>query len=150
MLIKNRHVALLIIWITLLAAGCNGNDDQEVICSDEFKTIGVKVIGGRLDDFYTIRMATADTIRFTESGQYPLSNWYPILDDSYQPLLEGTREDFIFAGIKNATEVVRQQFSIGADVCHIIKYSGPVEVSYLVFCFFFFAAGNSTLFRMRR
>jgi hypothetical protein len=129
MLIRNRNVALLILWITLLAAGCSGNDDQEVVCSDEFKMIGVAVIGGKLDDFYTLRTVTADTIRFTASGQYPL-NWYPILDDSYQPLLEGTREDFIFVGIKNATEVVRQQYSIGADVCHIIKYSGPAEVSY--------------------
>lgn len=130
MLTIMKNMALLMVWMTLLVAGCSGDDNQEVICSDEFKMIGVKVIGGKLDNFYTIRPSTTDTIRFTASGQFPLNNWYPILDDSFQSLLEGMREDFVFVGIKTSQEVVREQYSIGADVCHIIKYSGPIEVSY--------------------
>jgi hypothetical protein len=130
MLLKKMKVGLLLLLMAASLAACNSDSNKEVICTEEFKIIGVKVIGGKLDDFYTLRTATADTIRFTTSGQYPLNNWYPILDDSFQPLLEGKREDFVFVGIKNTAEIVREQFSIGADVCHIIKYSGPVEVSY--------------------
>ena len=130
MLLKRMKMGLLLLSIATLMGACNSDSSKEMICSDEFRIVGIKVIGGKLDDFYTLRTTTADTIRFTANGQYPLNNWYPILDDNFQPLLAGKREDFVFVGIKNAAEVVRQQFSIGADVCHIIKYSGPVEVSY--------------------
>ena len=120
---------LLLLMATLMAASSN-DKNKEVVCTTESRITGVKVIGGELDDFYTLRATTADTIRFTAEGQYPFNNWYPILNDNFQPILEGKREDFVFVGIKNTAEVVREQFSIGADVCHIIKYSGPAEVSY--------------------
>lgn len=130
MLLKKMKTGMLLLSMAASLAACNSDSKKEVICSNEFRIVGVKVIGGKLHDFYTLRTATADTIRFTTNGLYPQNNWYPILDDNFQPLLEGTREDFVFVGIKNAVEVVRQQYSIGADECHIIRYSGPAEVSY--------------------
>jgi len=100
----------------------------EIICSNEFRTIGLTVTGGRLSDFYTVRESTKDTIRFTESGTYPISRWYPILDDSYQETLKDTEEQFYFYGAIDGTRVVQELYFISADACHIFKVSGKESV----------------------
>lgn len=121
---------IAIIFFTGLAISCSkDNGSGEVICSEEFRMVGLKVTGGKLTDFYTLRVSTGDTIRFTESGTYPLVNWYPVLDDNYQPLLEGTEEDFLFVGEIDQARVVEETFVIAADQCHIYKISGPQMIS---------------------
>jgi hypothetical protein len=120
----------LLIFVILLVLGCSKSDDpDEIVCSDEFRTIGLTVSGGRLSDFYTIRESTGDTIRFTGSGIYPLSRWYPILDDSYQEILYDTEEQFYFYGEIDGSRVVEELYIIGADACHIFKVTGKESVS---------------------
>ena len=91
--------------------------------------IGVKITGAGPDDFYTLRVETGDTIRFTGGDTYPLVNWYPVLDDSYQVILQGKEEQFQFVAEINGNEVVREDYFIGADQCHIYKVSGPQQIA---------------------
>jgi hypothetical protein len=115
--------------LILLFAGCSSDDDPGVvICTEEFRMIGVKVNGDELDNFYTLRVETGDEISFTEGDTYPLVNWYPILDDSYQTILEGVEEEFQFVGEIDGNEVLRENYVIGADQCHIYKVSGPQSI----------------------
>ncbi len=119
----------LLIFAILFFLGCSKSDDpDEIICSDEFRMIGLTVTGGRLNDFYTVRESTKDTIRFTESGTYPISRWHPVLDDSYQEILKDTEEQFYFYGFADGERVVHELFIIGADACHIYKVSGKESV----------------------
>ena len=135
MIIEKQVTAIkkfsLLIFTILLALGCSKSDDpDEIICSDEFRMIGLTVTGGSLDDFYTVRESTKDTIRFTDNGIYPISRWYPVLDDSYQEILKDTEEHFYFCGFADADQVVHEPFIIGADACHIFKVSGKESVAY--------------------
>lgn len=123
---RNFMFGLLMV---LMLAACSGNSsDKEVICTEEFRIIGVAVSGGRLSDFYTIRVSTNDTIRYTENEIYPIVNWYPILDDSYQSVLEGNQEDFYFIGKSENDIVIEQFYNISADKCHIFKVNGPESI----------------------
>ena len=115
--------------ILIFLAGCSGKDNNgEIICSNEFRIIGVTVSGGVLTDFYTVWPTTNDTIRYSDNQNYPMGHWYPVLDDSYQILLEGIEDDFYFVGIMDGVKVINQHFIIGADRCHIYKTSGPREI----------------------
>jgi hypothetical protein len=120
---------ILILLAVLLAACSTDANEEEVICTEEFIVIGVKVSGATLSDYYTVRVSNNDTIRFTNNSTYPIGNWYPILDDSYQAILENTQEDFIFYGKINDATVVNEAYIIGADQCHIKKISGASQVS---------------------
>lgn len=121
--------AILILSALLVGACSTDSKEEEVICTEEFIVIGIKVSGGSLTDYYTLRESNTDTIRFTDNSAYPVGNWYPILDDSYQTILENTQEDFIFYGKINDAIVVNQPYIIGADRCHIKKISGASQVS---------------------
>jgi hypothetical protein len=120
---------ILILLAVLLAACSTDANEEEVICTEEFIVIGVKVSGATLSDYYTVRVSNNDTIRFTNNSTYPIGNWYPILDDTYQTILENTEEDFIFYGKINDATVVNEAYIIGADQCHIKKISGASQVS---------------------
>jgi hypothetical protein len=49
---------------------------------------------------------------------------YNVLDDSYQKVLANSTESFRFVGFKNGVKLVDEQYSIGADCCHVSKQSG--------------------------
>ncbi|MEM6631577.1 MAG: hypothetical protein AAF694_17990 [Bacteroidota bacterium] len=100
----------------------NGDPNDPIICTDEFRTIGLEIEGGELDEFYTIRKSTNDTIQV----DFPVfETLYPVLDDSYQEELEGQVDEFEFVGFRESEELVRELFVIKADECHIEKVSGP-------------------------
>jgi hypothetical protein len=84
------------------------------------------VVGGTLDDFYTIRNSTADTLIFEGA---PFQNSYTVLDDNYQQILENKQENFKFIGIKSGIKVIEENFVISADQCHISKVSGKNSVN---------------------
>lgn len=124
-----KKFLLSIAVLLMFLLSCSSDDDPTAInCTEEFRLIGVKITGAEPDDFYTIRVETGDTIRFTDDDTYPLVNWYPILDDAYQVILEDKVEQFQFVGEINNVEVLRENYAFGADQCHIYKVSGPQSI----------------------
>ncbi|MFN4123921.1 MAG: hypothetical protein ACK4GL_11535 [Flavobacteriales bacterium] len=93
----------------------------------EFRTIGVIVNGANLDDYFTIRVKTGDTLRFSNNGFH--SNYYIVLDDNYQKIIERKSEPFLFIGNENGEIRVSETFVIKADECHINKVSGPEVIN---------------------
>ena len=119
------QLSLFIFFFTvLLVFSCKHNN--EVVCTSMFASVNIEVDGGVLDDYYTIRNSTGDTIRFTGG---PFQNSYPVLDDNYQQMLENKQETFKFIGIKSGNKVVDENFVISADKCHISKVSGKTIVT---------------------
>lgn len=99
------------------------------MCTMEFRTVTITVKGEPLDEFFTIRLKSNDTLRLGRDNMTN-ENTYPVLDDSFQKLLEGKTEEFRFIGYKNNTMVVNEPFVIRADKCHIEYVSGRRETEY--------------------
>jgi hypothetical protein len=108
----------------LLAVGsCN----RETYCTEIWVVIGISVNGPALDDHFTIRENTGDTLREANPDGSGLFYW--VLDDTWQKTLAGKEERFRFVGILNDTVALDIPFRIGADDCHVYKVSGPEEVT---------------------
>jgi len=101
---------------------------EEIACTEEFRTVSIKVTGDTLTDFYTIRISNSDTIRIPADG-YPDAYTYPVLNDNYQSVIANSQESFTFIGKINDTVVVNEAFVISADNCHIDKVSGKNGVN---------------------
>ena len=98
--------------------------DDEIFCTEEFRTVGLEITGAVLDDHFTIRVSNGDTLRVGTV----FFDFYPVLDDSFQPELENKEEQFSFIGIIADTIAVFEPFVIEADECHIMKVSGVDRV----------------------
>lgn len=117
---------ILIVVSILILISCT--KDEEVICTMEYRYISIDVKGGILDDFYTIRKYTGDTIR-NEKDNIIGNNSYIILSDNYQNKIKNKEEIFIFKGYITDSLVVNEQFIIKADECHINYVSGKKEIN---------------------
>ena len=117
---------ILIVVSILILISCT--KDEEIICTMEYRYISIDVKGGILDDFYTIRKYTGDTIRY-EKDNIIGNNSYIILSDNYQNKIKNKEEIFIFKGYITDSLVVNEQFIIKADECHIDYVSGKKEIN---------------------
>ena len=117
---------ILIVVSVLILISCT--KDEEVICTMEYRYISIDVKGGILDDFYTIRKYTGDTIRY-EKDNIIGNNSYIILSDNYQNKIKNKEEIFIFKGYITDSLVVNEQYVIKADECHINYVSGKKEIN---------------------
>jgi hypothetical protein len=94
----------------------------------EWRYISIDVKGGVLDNIYTIRKYTGDTIR-NEKDNIIGNNSYIILSDNYQNKIKNKEEIFIFKGYITDSLVVNEQYIIKADECHINYVSGKKEIN---------------------
>ena len=117
---------ILIVVSILIVSSCT--KEEEVICTMEWRYISIDVKGGVLDNFYTIRKYTGDTIRH-EKDNILGNNSYIILSDNYQNKIKNKEEIFIFKGYITGSLVVNEQYIIKADECHINYVSGKKEIN---------------------
>jgi hypothetical protein len=81
----------------------------------------------RLDEAYTIRQSTGEIINHTQNMS--ASGVYVVLDDAYRASLYRSRQDdFKFVGKIGGRTVVEENYTIGADECHIVKRAGKDSV----------------------
>ena len=122
---KTRILFLLlsIPFTTLIFACTDENNDQGVICTEEFRSELLSVPGDPLTEFYTVRLSNSDTIRYL--GKSDLTpGYYLVLDDNYKLKLENQQDNFRFIGKRGSKVVVWQDYVFKADKCHITKVSG--------------------------
>ena len=125
---RTRNLALLLtISLTISLPGCTEEDKEAVNCTEEFRSARVKVPGEPLTEFFTIRLSNSDTIRYPDKYD-PKQGYYLVLDDSYQPKLEGRQDTFRFIGKRNNIIVVQEDYVFKADQCHITKVSGKDQL----------------------
>lgn len=128
-IMKNILPAVFLIYILALVFSSCAEKEKPVMCTMEFRTVSIIVNGDPLDEFFTIRLKTNDTLRLSSDNLID-PNTYPVLDDSFQKILEGKTEEFRFLGFKNNVMVVNEPFVIRADKCHIEYVSGKKETEY--------------------
>lgn len=120
-----KTIFKLIVIIALFLTACDV-DKKDVICTEIFAAVTIGVTGGDLDEYYTIRTSTNDTIR---PYQYAFDDAYVILDDNYLSELRNDEDDFVFVGLINNQVVVSEEFIIKADDCHVVKVSGVENIN---------------------
>jgi len=123
---KKFSLHIIIFFTILFFISCA--KEEEVICTMEWRYISIDVKGCVLDDFYTIRKYTGDTIRY-EKDNIIGNNSYIILSDNYQNKIKNKEEIFIFKGYITDSLVVNEQYIIKADECHINYVSGKKEIN---------------------
>ncbi|MEP1095630.1 MAG: hypothetical protein ABJG78_11005 [Cyclobacteriaceae bacterium] len=120
---------ITIVFVTLVVQSCSNSDnDQSIVCTEEFRTVGVTIIGGQLNNFYTVRKTTNDTIRHNPIIGGSIADFYPILDDSYLPKLTKNEDTFTFHGFLDSQLLIKEDYVIKADQCHIELVSGRTEI----------------------
>lgn len=121
---------LIVLTISFLFTSCESDEDNQdgIICTEQFVTVGVALINADLTEWFTIRKSTNDTIQLEGKVEGNISIFYPILNDSFQPLLENTQEEFDFHGYEADELVINEPYIIGADECHIDIISGRTEI----------------------
>ena len=128
-LLKRKfNIFSFFIFILMKALSSCAPENDQVVCTMEWRTVTITVNRPPLDSFYTLREATGDTIRLIRDN-IPGSNDYPVLTDSYQPVLQGQTGTFRFLGFMQDSVTVNDAFVIGADRCHIYYVSGNQVVN---------------------
>ncbi len=94
-----------------------------VICTEMFAMVGTYVDGDTLSDYYTQRISNKEII-INKDHSLPESNWYPVLTDLYVNKFKNKQDKFLFVGLKNGDTLIKEEFNISADDCHINKESG--------------------------
>ncbi len=100
---------------------------RDELCTEEFRTVSIEVLGGVLDAHYTWVPSTDDTLlgdRLVFEGR----SLYVVVDDNHRLLLEGRTDTLRFRGFIGGTLVVDEPFVISADGCHINYHSGRQRV----------------------
>lgn len=99
---------------------CSKINDEPLICTENFVTITLQITGEPPSDFYTIRLATGDTLRH----QWVYKNYYPVVDDNLVGQMEkDVVEDFRFVG-KRDENTINMRYKIKSDGCHVVKVEG--------------------------
>lgn len=122
---KTRALLLLLsLPLTALVSACMDEDnDQGLICTEEFRSELLNVSGDPLTECYTVRLSNSDTIRHLgNSGLTP--GYYIVLDDNYKLQLENQQDTFRFIGKRGSEIVILEDYVFKADKCHITKMSG--------------------------
>jgi hypothetical protein len=112
----------LFLAVSLTACADEG-DDVAVNCTEEFGSSILHVPGDPLTESYTIRISTADTIKYVSNSDLS-PGYYIVLNDHYQPNLENQQDSFRFIGKRGNDVIVREDYVFKADYCHITKVSG--------------------------
>ena len=101
-------------------------DDASLVCTEQFVTLTLQINGEVTTSFYTLRIATLDTIRIPSYFE----NYYPIVDDAIVSSLERDRiEEFVFVG-ERSTDTIREVFEIKSTQSDILFGSSKEENRY--------------------
>lgn len=129
---------LLFCLIIILVAGCKEeNQQQQLICTEQYETISVKIkdiqnIPVALENFKVTRLVdqTDMTVKVDPAGYTIMQKQgtYPITSDFFERQLNKKNVEVVFTGMKDGKIVVNQQYSITSDGCHVKLISGEREI----------------------
>ena len=124
---KSFNAIVLIIGVTVscIFTSCSKDEPEDpIFCTEEFRLITLEVEGDSLTSFYTARVVNNDTL-YPENNAPIFDNHYVVLSDQYSTVLQNKTEEFQFVGLINDSIVLKLNYTIAADNCHIFKVSGP-------------------------
>ena len=129
---KSKHLLFIIIALPLFFMSCKktttGTTDEDLqVCTLIFVTESVTVSGTVLDDFYSLRLSTGDTLRLEDYNSE--DQYYPILDDSSIPQTKNIEERIDFIAL-HGDQILKTPYTFTSDGCHIVKTSGLEVINF--------------------
>ena len=129
---KSKHLLFIIIALPLYFMSCKKTptdtpDEDLLVCTLIFVTESVTVSGTVLDDFYSLRLSTGDTLRLEDYNSK--DQYYPILDDSSIPQTKNIEERIDFVALRG-DQILKTPYTFTSDGCHIVKKSGLEVINF--------------------
>ena len=129
---KSKHLLFIITALPLFFMSCKktttGTTDEDLqVCTLIFVTESVTVSGTVLDDFYSLRLSTGDTLRLEDYNSE--DQYYPILDDSSIPQTKNIEERIDFIAL-HGDQILKTPYTFTSDGCHIVKTSGLEVINF--------------------
>lgn len=123
----------------LLLLGCNGDksDCADTFCTENFVTITVFINDTSdnpvaLDRFEVLIIESGiDITRIVNESEFEIMKQYgtyPLFGDEYQQSYVNTEVQVNFKGIINNQVIVNENFTVGADCCHVNLISGNTNI----------------------
>jgi hypothetical protein len=129
-----------ILLVALGAAGCldMGHDGHDVICTTDFRMLMVTVRDSTghpvlLDEFNVTKSATGQVFNLGQFDPYfdsinRVNGQYMLLTDGQFQYTTLKGDEFVFRGLIDSTEVVREKYILGNDRCHVRVVSGNLQI----------------------
>ncbi|MFZ1527197.1 MAG: hypothetical protein WAT19_00465 [Ferruginibacter sp.] len=138
-----KALLALIFASLLMSSSCNkenaGDCQGDLVCTQDFRSVHVQVMNStapyQLDHYITKRHSDSMVIDIHsalsayEDSLFRAQGTYPVLNDGHMQLTSRQGTGFTFIGYVNNLEVIRENYVIGHDCCHIVKISGRAQVN---------------------
>ncbi|MEH6680821.1 MAG: hypothetical protein V7724_09750 [Sediminicola sp.] len=134
---------LTILALPLAFLSCNNDDDSATsdcgttACTQEFRTLVVTITDSEdlavaLDEYRVTEVATGKDITIESADhqwdQYRENGEYPLFSDAYSQIYQNQEVGIRFIGYIDGEEVVRADYTVGADCCHIFLVDGDTTL----------------------
>lgn len=110
---------------------------EGIMCTEEFRTITITIKDSdgkpyALDNYQSTLVSSGEKIPLQkenfQDSLFRAVGQYPVLTDSEKKLVKKQGSAIEFIGFKGGKEVIKKNFVIGHDCCHIILVSGENSV----------------------
>lgn len=128
---------MLLAGLTLLCFSCTPDNDDEIFCTLEYREFSLTLADSSgnpvfLERHHTLEKATGDTVLNFNPASMPhcldsTTACYSYFLDNISLTTEAGK-DFVFEGMRGDTVLVRQDFNMKHDKCHVIKVSGNTDL----------------------
>ena len=126
-------------FFLLLLIGCSGDksDCADAFCTENFLTLTVFIKDTNdnpvsLDRFEVLIIDSGiDITRIVNESEFEImkeNGTYPLFGDEYQQSYANTEIQINFKGIINNQVIVNENFTVGADCCHVNLISGNINI----------------------
>ncbi|MDP5061184.1 MAG: hypothetical protein NWP64_04630 [Maribacter sp.] len=135
---------MTLVFLSIFLVACNDKDDaikqqdcSTAICTLNFVTITVSVKDPAgeaiaLDSYEVIDTATKEDLAADLNGeeyQYlKEQGFYPIISDANRVQYQNATATLTFKGYIDNQEVIKQDYEVGADCCHVSLITGNTEI----------------------
>jgi hypothetical protein len=114
--------------ILLIISSCT----PEVMCTMDFRMVTVRIKNGTAVRSMVIDLKTKDTLSSEVIWSDSTQADFRVADDGeiFNRLKKGEKRDFRFVAFNINKREITGDFVISRDECHILKVSGPSELSF--------------------
>jgi hypothetical protein len=125
-----RLFLVILPFIVISIMSCRGN--EPVFCTMEFRMITVSVKNDSVIRAFVVDSKQKDTLASETIWSDASRNDLKVADDGeiFNRLKNGEKRDYKFTAISSQGKPITSTFVISRDNCHIIKISGPTELSF--------------------
>jgi hypothetical protein len=112
-------------------------DCSDIACTEQFVTINVSVKDGAgvaipLDRFEVTILGTQEDITREISNEelelFRNNGSYPLFGDEFSGRFQNGIVEIVFKGFIGDSEVVSENYKVGADCCHVLLVSGDLDI----------------------